>query len=158
MCVRKDYVNEKIPMTPLGIEPSAFRFVAQYLNHCATAVLFVRIYPYYIHLKDSRQWHTYSEVNPEDGSDMFLRNVCSQVKFNTKIKFVLQHNMLFEERKELSLERVQQFPLWDQTDTLNWERRSGNICVRGSNNPWIARVVVLSVSLVSLHPTVWGFS
>jgi len=27
-----------IPMTPTGIEPETFRFVAQYLNHCATAV------------------------------------------------------------------------------------------------------------------------
>jgi hypothetical protein len=28
----------KIPMTPAGTEPSTFRFVAQHLNHCATAV------------------------------------------------------------------------------------------------------------------------
>jgi hypothetical protein len=26
-------------MTPSGIETSTFQFVAQYLNHCATAVL-----------------------------------------------------------------------------------------------------------------------
>ena len=28
----------KIPMTPPGIEPATFRFVAQHLNHCATMV------------------------------------------------------------------------------------------------------------------------
>jgi hypothetical protein len=28
----------KIPMTPSGIESANFRFIAQYLNHCATAV------------------------------------------------------------------------------------------------------------------------
>ena len=28
----------KIPMTPSGIEPATFRFVARPLNHCATAV------------------------------------------------------------------------------------------------------------------------
>ena len=30
----------KNPLTPAGIEPATFRFVAQHLNHCATAVLF----------------------------------------------------------------------------------------------------------------------
>jgi len=28
----------KILMTPAGIEPATFRFVAQHLNHCATAI------------------------------------------------------------------------------------------------------------------------
>jgi len=28
----------KIPVTPAGIEPATFRFVAQHLNHCANAV------------------------------------------------------------------------------------------------------------------------
>ena len=32
------YINKKNPLTPAGIEPATFRFVAQHLNHCATAV------------------------------------------------------------------------------------------------------------------------
>ena len=31
----------KNPMTPAGIEPATFRFVAQHFNHCATAVPFM---------------------------------------------------------------------------------------------------------------------
>ena len=38
LITRKDYVNEKFPMTPSGIEPVTFRFVAHHLNHCAMAV------------------------------------------------------------------------------------------------------------------------
>ena len=29
----------KNPLTPSGIEPATFGFVAQHLNHCATAIL-----------------------------------------------------------------------------------------------------------------------
>ena len=31
-------------MTPAGIEPATFRFVAQHLNHCATAVPLFPLY------------------------------------------------------------------------------------------------------------------
>jgi hypothetical protein len=34
----------KIPMTPSGIKPATFRFVAQYLNHCSTAVPTVYVF------------------------------------------------------------------------------------------------------------------
>ena len=32
-------MSMKSPLTLAGIEPATFRFVAQHLNHCATAVL-----------------------------------------------------------------------------------------------------------------------
>ena len=32
----------KNPLTPAGIEPATYRFVAQHLNHCATAVPHIR--------------------------------------------------------------------------------------------------------------------
>ena len=31
-------MSMKNPLTPAGIKPASFRFVAQNLNHCATAV------------------------------------------------------------------------------------------------------------------------
>jgi len=31
-CGRQDYVNEKIPMTPSGIEPATYRFVEKFVN------------------------------------------------------------------------------------------------------------------------------
>jgi len=31
-------MSKKNPMTPAGIEPVTFRYVAQHLNHCDTAV------------------------------------------------------------------------------------------------------------------------
>jgi len=37
-CDRKDFMSMKNPMTPAGIEPATFQFVAQHLNHYATAV------------------------------------------------------------------------------------------------------------------------
>ena len=43
--VRSDGLCQwKIPVTPSGIEAATFRFVAQHLNHCATAVPLFSIY------------------------------------------------------------------------------------------------------------------
>ena len=44
---RKDFMSMKDPLTPAGIEPATFRFVAQHINHCATAVpIYIYIYIY----------------------------------------------------------------------------------------------------------------
>jgi len=36
-CDRRDFMSMKYPLTPAGIKPVTYRFVAQLLNHCATA-------------------------------------------------------------------------------------------------------------------------
>jgi hypothetical protein len=42
--VRSEGCQWKIPITPSGIEPATFRFVAQRLNHCANAVFYLASY------------------------------------------------------------------------------------------------------------------
>ena len=57
-------------MTPAGIEPATFRFVAQHLNHCATAVPKLNyteenfFISYYLHYKSQTDW---------PGSNLVLR-------------------------------------------------------------------------------------
>ena len=49
----------KIPMTPAGIEPATFRFVAQHLNHCSTAVPHFNIVPKSI-LQNKVNWCSFA--------------------------------------------------------------------------------------------------
>jgi hypothetical protein len=60
-------------MTPSGIEPATFRFVAQYLNHCATAVPLHVKYPLFL-----------SDFNEINFLDRFSKN--SQISDFMKIR------------------------------------------------------------------------
>jgi len=43
--VRSEGLRQRItPLTPYGIKPATFRFVAQHLNHCAIAVFIFKLY------------------------------------------------------------------------------------------------------------------
>jgi hypothetical protein len=70
----------KIPVTPSEIEPVTFRFVAQYLNHCATTVpcFFIQFYNNITCLS----WFV------KDLSSFFLQNyvlmVCDRLPFNER--------------------------------------------------------------------------
>ena len=57
-------------MTPAGIEPATFRFVAQHLNHCATAVPHrscTSSYQYYLCQKDNRAMCGYLRLSGNMG-------------------------------------------------------------------------------------------
>jgi len=45
------FMSIKNPLTPAGIEPAISRFVAQHLNHCATAVPLILQYSLYYYCK-----------------------------------------------------------------------------------------------------------
>jgi hypothetical protein len=48
----------KIPVTPSGIEPATFEFVAQYLNHCTTMVPMFATILKLIHSAHISKWHS----------------------------------------------------------------------------------------------------
>ena len=50
------YVNEKIPMTPSGIEPATFRFVAQRYRGVTVGILFF-VWPVVTFMYDSGTSH-----------------------------------------------------------------------------------------------------
>jgi len=50
-------------MTPAGIEPATFRFVAQRLNHCATAVTFTFLKSFLLHIFSCSPWYPKFEGN-----------------------------------------------------------------------------------------------
>jgi len=56
-CDRKDLMSMKNPLITTGIETTTFRFVAQHLNHCATAV------PTDVSTLPTNSWSYYVQIN-----------------------------------------------------------------------------------------------
>ena len=74
-------------LTPAGIEPATFRFVAQHLNHCATAVPHLQgggrnfLCNIGINLPDY-----VGHCSSEDGGKNLLQNVAASVPYNTDLR------------------------------------------------------------------------
>ena len=75
-------LSMKIPVTPSGIEPATFRFVAQHLNRCVTAV------PHSI----VPVWYLVSTVRARWKFRMISRDVCWWLNLSS---YVLDVNWLF---------------------------------------------------------------
>jgi len=73
-------MSMKNPLTPAGIEPATFRFVAQHLNHCAITV------PYY----------------KEEGKKIFYCFECSQAvpsRSSRKARLEIKHSFGYSKEK-----------------------------------------------------------
>jgi len=69
-------MSMKNPLTPAGIEPTTFRFVAQHLTHCATAVPEMRSTHKKISLKNLEAGRLRN--SREDTLKMDLKELCQE--------------------------------------------------------------------------------
>jgi len=74
-------------MTPAGIEPATFRFVAQHLNHCDTAVHILLTSPNNIQMQSNLNL-VYEQLNQWFKSNQLLLNfdITHFIQFSNKIK------------------------------------------------------------------------
>jgi hypothetical protein len=69
-------------MTPAGIEPATFRFVAQYVNHCATALphiyIYICVYIMYVcmYMDVSGELYAFVYVNLETAGGVRVAVIC----------------------------------------------------------------------------------
>jgi hypothetical protein len=93
----------KIPLTPSWIEPATFRFVAQHLNHCATAVPPLCVIKYNLIRKHAFGVNVYVYFSCR----VFLMSSqnCIHVKFNLSpdIGLILRELVPFNSRSLFSL-------------------------------------------------------
>jgi len=64
-------MSMKNPLTPAGIEPATYRFVAQHLNHCATAVPTQR--------EENSIFTTILEAEAKRSNEIWIRADCTQL-------------------------------------------------------------------------------
>ena len=81
-------------MTQSGIEPAIFRFVAQHLNHCATAVPIIYIYIYiYIRTHTHTHTHTHTRVICKHGSATLPGSCFTPLCYQAPYQFTLNLNL-----------------------------------------------------------------
>ena len=94
-------------MTPSGIEPATFRFVAQHLNHCATAVPLI----YDIPCISSFGW-------PDDGSES--KHVVVSIILCNKLLCLTETYILYELDKHIGMTAVKK---WFIGNGLSFNRK-----------------------------------
>ena len=106
-----------MPVTPSGIEPATFRFVAQHLNHCATAVPSNGK----VGLRPLAFWDCRFESLRRNGSSSLMIVVWCQVKVSESSWSLVQRSPTDSGAPLLVIQKLQergdQWPAWGRSAT-----------------------------------------
>ena len=79
--------QRKIPMTPSGIEPASFRFVAQHLNNCATAVPGWTIYRFHNARRNDKSYCNNCQADGSNKKILAILRICLGLHIPSVCKF-----------------------------------------------------------------------
>jgi hypothetical protein len=124
----------KIPMTPSGIDPATFRFVAQCLNHCATACPTHHKYIFKFNMKDYFHYEQNCGWNAEWIQKCQQLNITRIIRYTILLHMQVQMFLNYMASNLLCLWYI----CWSLINCSVWHsNNTKNFLARPDNKQWV---------------------